>query len=377
MKIVLGLTGSVATILSEKIYASLRELCEVDVVCTEASKHFVDTDHAFGQAKVYSDSNEWEWRIKDNSGVKYSFSTSWTKDDPVLHIELGKKASALVIAPATMNTIAKMAHGIADNLLTSMYAAWDTNRPVIIAPAMNERMWFSEANQKNLSILCNKKNVYIINPISKNLACGDFGMGAMANISDIVSMTKQVLTWQFPLSALSEDFSGIPVGNHPGAFGNIRKRGGRHCGVDLYCKKRSLVTAVEHGVVVDVEQFTGKAVGSPWWNDTWAVKILGASGIVCYGGIDTFSSIKVGATVLRGNAIGRVIPVLPDDKLRPDIPGHSTSMLHFQLYNHDMIHKDEDLASDQDSPPIGVLDPTPLLIEAIESYGGAVNKLTM
>ena len=202
-------------------------------------------------------------------------------------------------------------------------------------------------------------------------------MGAMANIQDIVSRVKQELTWQFPLSTFGDRHLGIPVGNHPGAFGNIRKRGGRHCGVDLYCEKGSVVFAVESGKVVDVEQFTGKAVASPWWQDTWAVKVLGASGVVCYGEIEPFSNIKVGTNIFKGNDIGKVIPVLPDDKLRPDIPGHSTSMLHFQLYNHDMIHKDEDWASDQDSPPTGVLDPTPLLIEAVEFYGLAVNKLTM
>ena len=153
-----------------KIFTALNELGDVNVVLTESAKHFIDND-VFGQSKVYSDSDEWEWRVKNHLGEKYSFSASWTKDDPVLHIELGKNATALVIAPATMNTIAKMANGIADNLLTSVYAAWDKNRPVIIAPAMNERMWFSQANQQNVKTLLDR-GIFVINPIEKLLACG-------------------------------------------------------------------------------------------------------------------------------------------------------------------------------------------------------------
>jgi phosphopantothenoylcysteine decarboxylase len=379
MKIVLGLTGSVATTLAKKTFTALRELGDVDVVFTEAAKHFVDPYETFEYAKVYADRNEWEWSKKwdlyDVVFQRYFISTVWSKEDPVLHIELGKNAAALVIAPATMNTIAKMANGITDNLLTSVYAAWDTNRPVIIAPAMNERMYLSEANRRNLLTLFLRKNTIIVDPIEKRLACGDFGMGAMANISDIASSVKEALTWQFPLLTFEASFPGIPVEDHPGAFGNIRKRGGRHCGVDLYCKKDSLVFAVESGKVVDVERFTGKAVQSPWWNDTWSVKVLGASGVVCYGEIEPFSSIKVGTTICRGDTIGKVIPVLPDDKLRADIPGHSTSMLHFQLYDYGMIHKDEDWASEQETPPAGILDPTQKLVDAMESFGGTATRL--
>lgn len=382
MKILLGLTGSVATTLAEKTFAALSELGEVEVIITEAATHFIDTNIdpsgigcSFPFPKTYTDADEWSWPIEAVNGrSEKCFVNKWAKDYPVLHIDLGKNSAALVIAPVTMNTIAKMAHGIADNLLTSVYAAWDDNRPVIIAPAMNERMWFSSTNQDNLDVLFSTRNVHVVDPIKKMLACGDLGMGAMANISDIVSCVKECLMWQFPLS-VGDEFPGIPVGDHPGAFGNIRKRGGRHCGVDLYCKANSIVYAVEDGTIVDVEQFTGNAVGSPWWQDTWAVKVLGASGVVCYGEIEPYLHRTVGTTVHKGADIGRVIPVLPDSKQRPDIPGHSTSMLHFQLYDYDMIHKDHEWESDLDNPPKGILDPTRLLMAAMGSHGGTIKTI--
>jgi len=178
--------------------------------------------------------------------------------------------------------------------------------------------------------------------------------------------------WLFPLVA--SECNGIPVEDHAGAFGNKRKYGERHCGVDLYCKKYTRVHAVEAGTVVSIELFTGELVGCPWWNNTWAIRIAGESGIVVYGEIEVYPSIRVGDVVGRGIPIGIVIPVLPDSKKRPDIPGHSTSMLHFQWYKKGVLHKEHPWNREEDIPPDGVLDPTEMLKKSCRLYVPLLNS---
>jgi len=174
--------------------------------------------------------------------------------------------------------------------------------------------------------------VRVIPPVSKVLACNDEGVGAMENVCKIAESLSDDLTWLFPL--VSENCSGIPIGSHPGSFG-ARRRKDVHTGVDLYCKEGTPVYAVESGRVVGYEHFTGEVVGSPWWNDTDAVLIEGASGVVCYGEIKPdIVSPKIGNIVRRGSIIGRVIPVVKEGRERPDVPGHSRSMLHLELYKH-------------------------------------------
>jgi len=91
----------------------------------------------------------------------------------------------LVIAPATANTIVKMANGIADNLLTSLYLALADSR-VIIFPAMNTKMWENGRTQASLIILQNKINHKIVPPEVGLLACGDVGMGKLPSVRKIV-----------------------------------------------------------------------------------------------------------------------------------------------------------------------------------------------
>jgi hypothetical protein len=163
--------------------------------------------------------------------------------------------------------------------------------------------------------------------------------------------------WLFPLPACN----GIPVGLHPGAFA-ARRRHDRHTGVDLYCRDGEAVLAVEDGVVVNVEPFTGPAAGSPWWNDTVAVLVEGASGVVGYGEVVPLPGLEAGRPVRRGEGIGRVAVVLKEGKERPDIPGHSRAMLHVELYRPGTRQA---VAWGLDEiRPAGLLDPTPLLLGA-------------
>lgn len=93
------------------------------------------------------------------------------------HIELARWADIFVIAPTTANTLAKMAHGLADNLVSTLYLA--TNCPVYIVPAMNHAMWNHPATQENLKVLQNH-GVNLISPENGEQACGEFGVGRMA-----------------------------------------------------------------------------------------------------------------------------------------------------------------------------------------------------
>ena len=390
MKIVIGMTGSVATTIAPKIVLAIAEgvpNCDaIDVVMTEKAQMFQNAERLAREtgAKVYTERDEWVWRIEDKTEHTYVdghtvtlpkpepvFTDRWQKGYPILHVDLGKTSSALVIAPASMNTIAKMAHGITDNLLTSVYSAWDIScRPVIIAPAMNTKMWESPQNTTNIEALVSR-GVKIVYPVEAMLACGDFGVGALARADVIAKEVAAALRWHFPVPQFWGG-SGIPVGAHPGAFGAVRKHD-RHCGVDLYCQAGTPVEAVEGGRVVLVEDFTGPAANCPWWLPTKAVKVEGPSGVVCYGEISPYSHVKVGDIVKAGDEIGVVIPVLRPEKLRKDIPGHMCSMLHFQLYEHGKLHLHGNDWGRDAKMPIEVIDPTPFLLSA----HGAGNKLEM
>lgn len=169
--------------------------------------------------------------------------------------------------------------------------------------------------------------------------------------------------WQFPL----KHCSGIPINHHPGAFG-FQRESNRHTGVDLYCNDEQPVYAVEDGTVVKVDIFTGPSVGHEWWEETYGIMVEGASGVVNYGEVAA-PDLKVGDAVKQGEHIGKVKRVLFKDRYRPDIPGHSTSMLHVELYKHGS----RDFADWNSQRDLDLLDPTPHLMQA---KGSPANTLT-
>src|SRR5262249_19840017 len=147
------------------------------------------------------DEDEWPGR---GTGQRYA------RDEPVLHIELRRWADAFIIAPLDANTLAKLAGGLADNCLTCVWRAWDSTRPVILAPAMNTLMWEHPVTRRQLRQLAadaggavpedldldgvvewinhNCPKLRIVSPQTKRLACGDVGMGAMASLEYIVAI---------------------------------------------------------------------------------------------------------------------------------------------------------------------------------------------
>lgn len=112
--------------------------------------------------------------------------------DPVLHIELRRWADALVLAPLSANSLAKCAHGLADNLVTCVFRAWDFSSPVLVAPAMNTFMWESPFTEKQLGVL-RELGARVVPTVVKELACGDVGDGAMAEYTTIASAVVEAL----------------------------------------------------------------------------------------------------------------------------------------------------------------------------------------
>ncbi|KAI8365346.1 phosphopantothenoylcysteine decarboxylase-like protein [Radiomyces spectabilis] len=170
--ILVGATGSVASIKIPELVRLFKEdpTVDVKVVPTEAARFFFKAEDV--DADMYTDQQEWEMWKK--------------KTDPVLHIDLRNWADIMVVAPLDANTLGKLANGLCDNLLTCVLRAWDPCRPVVVCPAMNTNMWNHPFTNKHLDVLQKSLNFNVIDPISKQLACGDIGIGAMAEPACIV-----------------------------------------------------------------------------------------------------------------------------------------------------------------------------------------------
>jgi phosphopantothenoylcysteine decarboxylase/phosphopantothenate--cysteine ligase len=171
-----GVCGGIAIYKAVEVVRSLaKQGFSTTVVETEAARRFVLplTFAAAAQAPVLDDDVAW------------SASGGWFE-----HIEAARRADVMVVAPATANTLAKMATGQADNLLTAIYLAF--RGPVIVAPSMNWAMYEHQATQRNLEILVERG--CIILPVgSGELACGEEGSGRMAEPAVIVGAVKQQL----------------------------------------------------------------------------------------------------------------------------------------------------------------------------------------
>ena len=115
-----------------------------------------------------------------------------TEEDPkqIQHIDLGKEADLFLVAPASANTIAKLAHGFADNIVTSTALALPSEVKKFLAPAMNTKMLDHPATQNNLETL-KSYGYQIIPPREALLACGDQGAGALATVDTIVQTIKE------------------------------------------------------------------------------------------------------------------------------------------------------------------------------------------
>lgn len=167
--VLVGVTGGIAAYKScELVRALIKRGYRVKVVMTEAATEFV-TPLTF--------------RTLTNEPVAVSL---WEDDPsaPVHHISLAEEADVFVIAPCTANVIAKIAHGRADDLLTT--SALATEAPIVIAPAMNVHMWRDEVTQASVAAL-RARGVTFVEPTAGELACGDVGEGRLARLEDIAA----------------------------------------------------------------------------------------------------------------------------------------------------------------------------------------------
>ena len=166
--ILLGITGGIAAYKCPDLVRHLKKAgAQVRVVLTESASHFV--------APMTLQA------VSGNAVSKELFDP--TAELSMSHIELAKWADLVLIAPATANIIAKMANGIADDLLSTMCLA--TPAKIVIAPAMNQQMYKAAASQQNLAIL-ESRNTLILGPDEGFQACGDIGPGRMVEPTTIV-----------------------------------------------------------------------------------------------------------------------------------------------------------------------------------------------
>lgn len=181
MKVTVGVSGGIAAYKAAQLVRALqKQALDVHVVMTAAAQQFVQplTFAALTGHKVITGL----WETPDVPGSDAASS--------IEHMDAAQTTDALVVAPATANILAKFAHGIADDFLTTLYLA--TTAPVIVAPAMNVNMWQHAATQANLETLA-ARNVRIVSPESGYLACGMTGAGRLAENETIVQSVLNVL----------------------------------------------------------------------------------------------------------------------------------------------------------------------------------------
>lgn len=173
--VVLGVTGGIAAYKACEVVSRLRKMgAEVYVIMTKAATEFVQplTFETLSNHPVVTDT--------------FARPATWE----VEHIALAKRADVFVIAPATANILAKMAHGIADDMLSTTVLA--TKAPVLAAPAMNTGMWTAEVTRENCAVL-QKRGVQFVGPEAGFLACGDTGAGRMSEPSAIAEAIADIL----------------------------------------------------------------------------------------------------------------------------------------------------------------------------------------
>jgi phosphopantothenoylcysteine decarboxylase/phosphopantothenate--cysteine ligase len=186
-RILLGVTGGVAAYKAAFLTSRLTQAgAIVDVVMTGAATRFVAplTFQAVTRRAVYTDI--------------FELTAGQNPDEvQIPHISLAKSADLLLIAPATGNTLAKLAQGLADNLLTAIALA--TPAPSLIAPAMEGDMWAHPATQANVAIL-KKRGASFVGPAAGHLASGAEGLGRMSEPEEILEMARVVLGWRGDLA---------------------------------------------------------------------------------------------------------------------------------------------------------------------------------
>lgn len=175
--IVLGVTGSIAAYKAVDLASQLtKQGCELHVVMTADAQRFVAplTFKTLSRHPVIAD--------------LYDEKEGWQP----AHIRLADEADLLLIAPATANNLAKLAHGIADDALTCIALALNAQAKVLLAPAMNGKMWLHPATQQNVGIL-RARGVELVGPDEGLLSCGYEGLGRLWDVDRIAQRALELL----------------------------------------------------------------------------------------------------------------------------------------------------------------------------------------
>ena len=224
-RIVVGVTGGIAAYKAAELVRLLgKQGADVQVAMTEGATHFVTatTFQALSGKPVYVD--QWDARMPN----------------AMAHIDLSRQADLIVVAPASADFLARIAHGMADDLLATMVLARDC--PLLVAPAMNRQMWENPATQRNVAQL-STDGIQVLGPASGEQACGEVGVGRMLEPEDIVEeviayCTPKVLAGRKVLITAGPTFEAIdPVRGitnlSSGRMGYAVARAARHAGAEV------------------------------------------------------------------------------------------------------------------------------------------------
>ena len=219
MKVTVGVSGGIAAYKAAELVRALQsKALDVHVVMTASAARFIQplTFAALTGHKVIT-------------GLWGTEHDEPNVDSAIEHIAVAQSTDLLVVAPATADLLARFAHGMADDFLTTLYLA--TPAPVVVAPAMNSQMWEHPATQANLRILA-ERNVRIVPPGVGDLACGMVGQGRLAEIDTIVQVVLEQLDRRITPS--HEDMVGenilITAGGTREAIDPVRYIGNRSSG---------------------------------------------------------------------------------------------------------------------------------------------------
>ncbi|MGT2907882.1 phosphopantothenoylcysteine decarboxylase [Streptococcus dentiloxodontae] len=176
-RILLAVSGSISAYKAADLTSQLKKCgYDIHVLMTEKAQAFITplTLQVLSKNTVHTDV------MVENSA------------DRINHIELGKQADLFILAPASANTIAKLANGFADNMVTATALALPADLPKFIAPAMNTKMYDNPITQRNINTL-KEVGYQIIEPKSSLLACGDIGRGALADLEILLQTIQENL----------------------------------------------------------------------------------------------------------------------------------------------------------------------------------------
>ena len=206
--IVLGVSGGIAAYKAAELVRLLTDRGhEVQVVMTDSAQRFVGplTFASLTGRKVITN--------------LFGETDSEVRDSSIEHIDVAQRSDLLLVAPATADILAKFAHGIADDFLTTMHLAY--TGPVVVAPAMNTNMWRHPATQSNMAQLAGR-GVTIVEPDAGDLACGMVGPGRLADLEQIVETAEGALEGRTRTDDLASETVLITAGPTQEAIDPVR-----------------------------------------------------------------------------------------------------------------------------------------------------------